>query len=141
LNRPAAVQPLHVRPNQEWALDFVADRLETGRGIRVLTIVDAFTRECLGLDVDTSLSSRRVTRTLEQVILERGTPGSIRCDNELNASLFSKAGAGTRFSARQTRTAPTAANELDTEWSSTNKGTLLTIMNTRSAAMRSLHSA
>lgn len=81
LSRPAAVQPLHVRANQEWALDFVTDRLETGRGIRVLTVVDAFTRECLGLDVDTSLSSQRVTRTLEQIIFERGMPGSIRCDN------------------------------------------------------------
>jgi len=81
LERPAARQPLHVRPNQEWALDFVADTLGTGRGIRVLTVVDAFTRECLGLDVDTSLSSRRVTRKLDQIIEERGMPESIRCDN------------------------------------------------------------
>jgi putative transposase len=81
LARPAATQPLHVRPNQEWALDFVADTLGTGRGIRVLTVVDAFTRECLGLDVDTSLSSRRVTRKLDQIIEERGMPESIRCDN------------------------------------------------------------
>jgi len=81
LARPAAAQPLHVRANQEWALDFVTDTLGTGRGIRVLTVVDAFTRECLGLDVDTSLSSRRVTRTLEQLIADRGKPDSIRCDN------------------------------------------------------------
>jgi putative transposase len=71
LSRSAVSQTLHVRPNQEWALDFVSDRLETGRGIRVLTIVDAFTRECLGVDVDTSLSSRRVTRALEQIIGRR----------------------------------------------------------------------
>ena len=44
LTRPAAMQPLHVRPNQEWALDFVADTLGTGRGIRVLTVADAYTR-------------------------------------------------------------------------------------------------
>lgn len=81
LTRPAAVPPLHVRPNQEWALDFVSDTLGTGRGIRVLTVVDAFTRECLRLDVDTSLSSRRVTRALDQIIEERGKPESIRCDN------------------------------------------------------------
>jgi putative transposase len=81
LTRPAAAQPLHVRANQEWALDFVADTLGTGRGIRVLTVVDAFTRECLGMDVDTSLSSRRVTRALDQIIEERGKPDSIRCDN------------------------------------------------------------
>jgi putative transposase len=51
-----------VRSNQEWALDFVADALATGRGIRVVTVVDAFTRENLSLEVDVSLSSRRVTR-------------------------------------------------------------------------------
>src|SRR5689334_22083818 len=70
-----------VRSNQEWALDFVADTLGTGRGIRVLAVVDAFTRECLGLEVDTSLSSRRVTRILDRIIEARGTPESLRCDN------------------------------------------------------------
>lgn len=81
LARSAAAQPLHVRANQEWAIDFVTDTLGTGRGIRLLAVVDAFTRECLGLDVDTSLSSRRVTRTLDQLIEQRGKPESIRCDN------------------------------------------------------------
>ncbi len=81
LSRPEAKPPLHVRSNQEWALDFVADTLGTGRGIRVLAVVDAFTRECLGLEVDTSLSSRRVTRTLDRIIEARGTPESLRCDN------------------------------------------------------------
>ncbi len=81
LSRPAAVWALHVRPNQEWAIDFVADTLGTGRGIRVLTVVDAFTRECLGLEVDTSLSSRRVTRMLDTIIEQRGMPENIRCDN------------------------------------------------------------
>lgn len=81
LSRPEAKAPLHVRSNQEWALDFVADTLGTGRGIRVLAVVDAFTRECLGLEVDTSLSSRRVTRTLDRIIEARGTPESLRCDN------------------------------------------------------------
>ena len=70
-----------VRSNQEWALDFAADTLANGRGIRVLAVVDAFTRENLSLEVDTSLSSRRVTRTLEEVIRHRGKPDAIRCDN------------------------------------------------------------
>ena len=70
-----------VRSNQEWALDFVSDALATGRGIRVLTVVDAFTRENLSLEVDMSLSSRRVTRALEAVIERRGNPEAIRCDN------------------------------------------------------------
>jgi putative transposase len=70
-----------VRSNQEWALDFVSDALATGRGIRVLAVVDSFTRENLSLETDTSLSSRRVTRSLEQVIERRGMPETIRCDN------------------------------------------------------------
>ncbi len=80
LARVAAASQL-VRSNQEWALDFVCDAIATGRGIRVLTVVDAFTRECLSLEVDTSLSSQRVTRSLEAVIERRGMPESIRCDN------------------------------------------------------------
>ena len=69
-------------------MDFVSDALATGRGIRALTVVDAFTRENLSLEVDTSLSSRRVTRALEAVMERRGVPEAIRCDNgpELNAS-------------------------------------------------------
>src|SRR5271156_2542583 len=67
--------------NQEWALDFVHDAVECGRAIRVLSVVDAYTRECLALEVDTSFASRRVTRVLEALMAERGQPGSIRCDN------------------------------------------------------------
>jgi putative transposase len=80
LSRVAVASHL-VRSNQEWALDFACDTLATGRGIRVLAVVDAFTRENLSLEVDTSLSSRRVTRSLEDVIAHRGKPEAIRCDN------------------------------------------------------------
>jgi putative transposase len=67
--------------NQEWAMDFAHDVLAAGRSIRVLSIVDAFTRECLALEVDTGFASRRVTRVLDQIIAERGKPLAIRCDN------------------------------------------------------------
>jgi putative transposase len=67
--------------NQEWALDFAHDVLATGRTIRVLSVVDAFTRECLALEVDTGFSSRRVTRVLEKIIAVRGRPQAIRSDN------------------------------------------------------------
>jgi putative transposase len=77
----AAVASHITRRNQEWALDFVCDALATGRGIRVLAVLDAFTRENLSLEVDTSLSSRRVTRALEAVMEQRGAPEVIRCDN------------------------------------------------------------
>jgi putative transposase len=52
-----------------------------GRTIRVLSVIDAYTRECLALEVDTSFASRRVTRVLEQVMEGRGKPLAIRCDN------------------------------------------------------------
>ncbi|MGH9594460.1 MAG: IS3 family transposase, partial [Bryobacteraceae bacterium] len=76
-------QPLRAcsAANQEWALDFVHDAVESGRAIRVLSVVDAYTRECLALEVDTSFASRRVTRVLDGIIAERGVPQSIRCDN------------------------------------------------------------
>jgi putative transposase len=67
--------------NQEWALDFVHDVLGTGQRVRVLSVLDAYTRECLALEVDTSFASRRVTRVLEWLIAERGRPESLRCDN------------------------------------------------------------
>jgi putative transposase len=67
--------------NQEWALDFVHDAVECGRTIRVLSVADAYTRECLALEVDTSFAARRVTRVLDQIVRERGVPQSIRCDN------------------------------------------------------------
>jgi putative transposase len=70
-----------IRRNQEWAVDFVHDTLATGRGIRVLAVVDTFTRECVSLEVDSSMSGQRVTRTLEVVIEQRGQPELIRCDN------------------------------------------------------------
>lgn len=76
-------QPLQIRTaaNQEWALDFVPDAVACGRAIRVLSVVDAYTRECLALEVDTSFASRRVTRVLDQIVAERGVPDAIRCDN------------------------------------------------------------
>ncbi len=67
----AGVLAIATAANQEWALDFAADVLATGRTDRVLGVVDTFTRECLALEADTSFASRRVTRVLEQIIRER----------------------------------------------------------------------
>ncbi len=68
-------------PNQRWSLDFVSDAFTDGRRFRILTVVDDFTRENLALIADTSLSGLRVTRELDQVITERGMPGTIVSDN------------------------------------------------------------
>ena len=53
--------------NLRWSLDFVTDTLASGRRFRILTLVDDFTRECLGLVVDTSLTGLRVARELDRI--------------------------------------------------------------------------
>jgi putative transposase len=69
------------RAKQEGALDFVHDVLGTGQRVRVRSVLDAYTRECLALEVDTSLASRRVTRVRERLVEKRGGPENLRCDN------------------------------------------------------------
>jgi putative transposase len=81
LARVGVPRPALTAANQEWALDFVHDAMARGRAIRVLSVVDECTRECLKLEVDTSFASRRVTRALEAIIEERKKPLAIRCDN------------------------------------------------------------
>ena len=81
LARAGVPRPALTAPNQEWALDFVHDAMASGRAIRVLSVVDECTRECLKLEVDTSFASRRVTRALEAIIEQRKKPLAIRCDN------------------------------------------------------------
>jgi putative transposase len=58
--------------NLRWSLDVVIDTLVSGRRFRILTLVDDFTRECLGLVVDTSLTAPRVARELDCIIEMRG---------------------------------------------------------------------
>jgi putative transposase len=67
--------------NQKWSMDFVAQRLADGRWIRVLTVVDQFTRECLLLHADAALSGEKVAAALDIVIAGRGAPQSITVDN------------------------------------------------------------
>ena len=70
-----------MKPNERWSLDFVSDALMNGRKIRLLTIIDEFTRESLRITVDSSLGGERVTRELDAVIAERGLPERIQSDN------------------------------------------------------------
>ena len=66
-------------------MDFMHDQLIDGRSVRLLNVIDDFNREALGIEVDFSLPSERVIRTLEQIIDWRGKPVAIRCDNVLKA--------------------------------------------------------
>lgn len=76
-------QPLSVpsEMNQVWSMDFMHDQLSDGRSIRLFNVIDDFNREGLGIDVDFSLPSERVIRSLDQIIEWRGQPQMIRCDN------------------------------------------------------------
>jgi len=67
-----APMTLPQRPNQRWSLDFASDTLTDGRRFRILVVVDDFTRECLCLVADTSLSGKRVARELTTTITHRG---------------------------------------------------------------------
>ncbi len=67
--------------NLRWSLDFMSDSLATGRKFRTLNVVYNYSRECLGIEVDSSLSGERVARVLDQIIDGRGKPGGILMDN------------------------------------------------------------
>lgn len=69
------------RPNERWSLDFVSDAFTDGRRFRVFAVVDDFTRECLALVPDTSLSGARIVRELDRVIARRRRPQTIVSDN------------------------------------------------------------
>ena len=67
--------------NELWAMDFVSDSMTYGRKLKILVIMDCYSRECLGLLVDTSTGGCRVARFLEEICLKRGYPKQIMSDN------------------------------------------------------------
>lgn len=70
--------PRPTKPNELWSMDFVSDSTETGRRFRVFTLVDEFTRKCVALEVDTSLTGARLTRILRSL---GARPTTLQCDN------------------------------------------------------------
>jgi putative transposase len=77
------------RPNERWSMDFVQDSLLDGWKFRVLTVVDALTRECLAVHADGSLTGKKVAAALQDVAATRGNPGKITVDN--GTDFYSKA--------------------------------------------------
>lgn len=73
--------PLPARPSQRWSLDFLSDVFGPGRRFRILAVIDDFTRECLGLIADTSISGLRVARELDALVRLYGKPAVIVSDN------------------------------------------------------------
>lgn len=69
------------RPNVRWSMDFTSDQLADGRRFRTWNLVDDFTRECLAIEVQRSISGAHVARLLTAIVEERGRPEMIVCDN------------------------------------------------------------
>src|SRR4051794_34105582 len=68
-------------PNHVWSYDFVEDRTHDGRKFRMLTVIEAFTHECLAIRVDRKLKAIDVIDVLADLFILRGVPGHIRSDN------------------------------------------------------------
>ena len=68
-------------PRHVWSYDFVADRTHDGRGLRILNIIDEYTRECLAIRVGRSLKTEDVQACLTELFCARGVPVHLRSDN------------------------------------------------------------
>jgi transposase InsO family protein len=69
------------RMNHVWSYDFVAERTEDGRQLRLLVVIDEYTRECLAIEVGRSFTARDVIGVLQYLFAVRGTPEHLRSDN------------------------------------------------------------
>jgi len=81
---PARVKQRLFQPskiNQVWSIDFMSDALWDGRRIRILNIIDDFNREVINIEIDTSLPTLRVIKSLEEAVTIKGLPKMIRVDN------------------------------------------------------------
>jgi putative transposase len=75
------ILPAATQVNERWSMDFVADSIITGRRFRALTIVDDYSRECPVIEVDTSITGKRVVIILDRLAETRGIPEAITIDN------------------------------------------------------------
>ncbi len=85
LNDGSCVRLRAERPNHVWSYDFMMDRTHDGRAIKILTMVDEYTRECLAIDVERRIGSDDVLERLKELFVERGTPEHIRSDRAASA--------------------------------------------------------
>ena len=92
LNDGSCIRLRPERANQVWSYDFVSARTHDGRLLKILTLIDEYTRECLALRVERRLNHQNLIETLSDVMLWRGIPEHIRSDN------------GPEFVAQQLRT-------------------------------------
>lgn len=75
------ILPKAEKANQVWTYDFVFDQSLSGKSLKMLTLIDEYTRECLAVEVGVSIKSERVREILQRVCLEKDFPEMIRSDN------------------------------------------------------------
>ncbi len=75
------IVPKAEKVNQVWTYDFVFDQSLSGRSLKMLTLIDEYTRECLAMEVGVSIKSEKVRQILERVCAGKGEPEMIRSDN------------------------------------------------------------
>ena len=78
VKQPLLVPPV---PNQVWSADFMSDMLSTGKRFRTFNVMDDFNREVIHIEIDTSITGRRLIRVFERINQERGLPDVLRVDN------------------------------------------------------------
>ncbi len=81
LNDGSCVRLRPQRPDHVWSYDFVHDRTHNGRPLKILTVIDEYTRECLSLRIERRMTSEQVLETLAGLFIYRGVPDHIRSDN------------------------------------------------------------
>ena len=81
LNDGSCVRLRPKKPNHVWAYDFVVVRTQDTRAVRLLTVIDEYTRECLAIRADRHIRSSDVIETLAELMVSRGVPNHIRSDN------------------------------------------------------------
>jgi putative transposase len=81
LNDASCIRLRPAHRNHVWSYDFVADRTSEGRKMRILNIIDEYTRECLSMRVDRTITALDVIETLKDLFVTRGIPDHIRSDN------------------------------------------------------------
>ena len=74
-------QSAALAPNEMWSMGFVSDVLFDGRRLRALTVVDAYTREALAIDVEQGIKRAQVAQAMTRIAMTRGPPRTIRADN------------------------------------------------------------
>jgi len=79
--RLRVLPPAPMRTDQHWSIDFLADQLATGQRIRILTVLDHFSRECVWVEVVDHLPAEVVTAALEAAIAQRQKPAVLTMDN------------------------------------------------------------